>query len=394
LARSTRTFAMPIAGPRRALRSATKAFSAGGLALAIAATLPAAAARADQPKTVAEAQAQMDFLDNQAEMASEQFNAAQARLATAKRTAQAAATAAGKAKAVLAAERAQVGAFAAATYKSGGVSQTLSVVLGGGDATQSFQKIATLQHLSNQQSQVLLIARVADLRYQQYVKSATQATAAANALAVGIAKQQQHIEALLAQSRQVLARLSAQQRAQLLAAQQAKLAVEQAAASKALTALRRTQAAQVASRNAVRAAKPMAAAPLAAAPLAVALPQFANGSTIAQRAVAAAMSRLGKRYVYGAGGPNTFDCSGLVQWSYRQAGVGTAHYTGSFWSSYRHVPTSQLQPGDLVFFYGDHHHVGIYLGGGMMVNAPHTGDVVRVAPAFGGDYVGAVRVIG
>jgi cell wall-associated NlpC family hydrolase len=107
------------------------------------------------------------------------------------------------------------------------------------------------------------------------------------------------------------------------------------------------------------------------------------------------MSKLGSRYVYGAGGPNTFDCSGLVQWSYGQAGVSTAHYTGTFWNSYRHVSTTELQPGDLVFFYADKHHVGIYIGGGMMVNAPHTGDVVRIAPVFGGgrDYVGAVRVV-
>jgi cell wall-associated NlpC family hydrolase len=108
------------------------------------------------------------------------------------------------------------------------------------------------------------------------------------------------------------------------------------------------------------------------------------------------MSKLGARYVYGAGGARTFDCSGLVQWAYGQVGVRTAHYTGAFWSSYRHIPSNQLRPGDLVFYYRDHHHVGIYIGGGMMINAPHTGDVVRIAPVFSGgrDYVGAVRILG
>ena len=116
---------------------------------------------------------------------------------------------------------------------------------------------------------------------------------------------------------------------------------------------------------------------------------------MARRAVAAAMSKLGARYVFGAGGARYFDCSGLVQWAYGQAGISTAHYTGTFWNNYRHVAVNQLQPGDMVFFYRDHHHVGIYIGGGMMVNAPHTGDVVKVASVLGhGNYSGAVRIVG
>jgi cell wall-associated NlpC family hydrolase len=127
----------------------------------------------------------------------------------------------------------------------------------------------------------------------------------------------------------------------------------------------------------------------------VALPQSFGGSGVAQRAVAAAMSRLGDRYVFGATGPKRFDCSGLVQWAYRQAGISTTHYTGTLWNDYRHIPESQLKPGDLVFFYRDHHHVGIYIGNGLMINAPHTGDVVRIASISAhGYYSGAVRVVG
>ena len=85
------------------------------------------------------------------------------------------------------------------------------------------------------------------------------------------------------------------------------------------------------------------------------------------------MTRLGDRYVFGATGPRRFDCSGLVQWAYRQVGIGTTHYTGTLWNDYRHIPESQLKPGDLVFFYRDHHHVGIYIGNGLMINAPHWG---------------------
>ncbi len=390
MARSTRTFAVPVAA-RRALRRLTQVASAVAAALVVAAMLPAAAALADQPKTVAEAQAQIDSLDNQAESASEQFNAAQDRLAKAKLTAQAATATAGVAQAALAAERERVGAFAAQTYRSGGAGQTmLATVLSTGDPAQAAQKIETLRHLGNQQSDVLRAAHVADLRYSQAMKAATQASTAATALTVAIAKQKQHIDALIAQSQQVLDRLSADQRATLLATQRAKAAADQARASAAQAAWRAAHAARPASRALARPAVRAIQVPVPAAP------QSSGGTSIADRAVAAAMSKLGSRYVYGAGGPNTFDCSGLVQWSYGQAGVSTAHYTGTFWNSYRHVSTTELQPGDLVFFYADKHHVGIYIGGGMMVNAPHTGDVVRIAPVFGGgrDYVGAVRVVG
>ena len=392
MARSTRTFAVPIVG-RRVLRRLTQAASAAAAATVMAATLPAVAAFADQPKTVAAAQAQIDALDNQAESASEQFNAAQDRLAQANLTAQAATAMAAKAQALLAADRVQVGAFAAETYRSGGAGQTmLATVLSTGDLAQAAQRIQILQHLAGQQSDVLRAAQLADLSVSQAVEAAAQATATATALTVSIANQKQHIDALIAQSQQVLNRLSADERAKLLATQRAAAAAEQAKASVAQAAWRVAHAAQPVSRAQVRPAVRTAQAPV----LVSVAPQSGGGSSIAERAAAAAMSKLGSRYVFGAGGSNTFDCSGLVQWAYRQAGVSTAHYTGTFWSSYRHVSTAELRPGDLVFFYRDKHHVGIYIGGGMMVNAPHTGDVVRVAPVFGGgrDYVGAVRIAG
>jgi cell wall-associated NlpC family hydrolase len=102
-------------------------------------------------------------------------------------------------------------------------------------------------------------------------------------------------------------------------------------------------------------------------------------SSIGAAVVQAAMSRLGRPYVWGAAGPDEFDCSGLVVWSFAQAGrPGMPHYTGSLMAGGTRVSTSDLQPGDLVFFYGGSH-VGIYIGGGQFVHAPHTGTVVQVA---------------
>jgi len=101
-------------------------------------------------------------------------------------------------------------------------------------------------------------------------------------------------------------------------------------------------------------------------------------SSVGAGVVNAAMSRLNAPYVWGAAGPTTFDCSGLVVWAFQQVGISLPHYSYSLQSGGTPVSVSDLQPGDLVFFYGGGH-VGIYIGGGQFVHAPHTGDVVRVA---------------
>ena len=121
----------------------------------------------------------------------------------------------------------------------------------------------------------------------------------------------------------------------------------------------------------------------------VVLPEATTVGTVALRA---ALTRRGYPYVWGAAGPTAFDCSGLVVWAFAQEGISLPHYTGSLWNSGMHVSRADLEPGDLVFFFADLSHVGIYLGNGLMVAAPSTGQVVQVQPVFWSDYVGAVRI--
>jgi peptidoglycan DL-endopeptidase CwlO len=113
----------------------------------------------------------------------------------------------------------------------------------------------------------------------------------------------------------------------------------------------------------------------------------------------AAMSRRGMPYVWGAAGPTSFDCSGLVQWSFRQAGLLMPRVAADQALSGPAVPVSQLQPGDLLFYHTDPtdptyiSHVAIYLGNGWMIQAPEPGLDVEVVPAdFGSEFAGAVRV--
>ena len=100
---------------------------------------------------------------------------------------------------------------------------------------------------------------------------------------------------------------------------------------------------------------------------------------------------IGAPYVWAAAGPNTFDCSGFTMFVYQQVGVSLPHSSRAQINSGQRVSRGDLQPGDLVFFGSPIHHVGIYAGGGMMIHAPHTGDVVKISPMGRGDFAGACR---
>lgn len=97
----------------------------------------------------------------------------------------------------------------------------------------------------------------------------------------------------------------------------------------------------------------------------------------AGQAVAFAQAQLGKPYCTAGTGPSCFDCSGLTMEAWASAGVGMPHFSGAQYDAFPHIPMSALQPGDLVFTSDPGQHVGLYVGGGAVIHAPHTGDVVR-----------------
>jgi cell wall-associated NlpC family hydrolase len=105
-----------------------------------------------------------------------------------------------------------------------------------------------------------------------------------------------------------------------------------------------------------------------------------GGSPEAATVIQAALSRIGSPYSWGASGPSAFDCSGLVMWSFQQAGVSLPHSSQALAQGGQPVSMDQMQPGDLVTYYSDASHVGIYIGDGMMVHASTYGTPVRVAP--------------
>lgn len=123
------------------------------------------------------------------------------------------------------------------------------------------------------------------------------------------------------------------------------------------------------------------------------------GASARQGNIAAvwALRQRGKPYRWAAAGPNAFDCSGLTMRAWEQAGVHLGHFTGSQWTSGPHIPLKALRRGDLVFFASNTakpatiHHVGIYIGGGKMVDAPYTGVNVRIDTIHEPGLIGATR---
>ena len=120
-------------------------------------------------------------------------------------------------------------------------------------------------------------------------------------------------------------------------------------------------------------------------PLPAPLPETANAMRLA-------LAQIGKEYLWGGAGPDTFDCSGLMQWSWANAGVSVPRVAAGQQAWAIPVPISQVQPGDLVFFGSPAHHVGMYVGNGLMVEAPHTGAVVQLSSIWSDDLAGFGRV--
>jgi cell wall-associated NlpC family hydrolase len=218
------------------------------------------------------------------------------------------------------------------------------------------------------------------------------------------------------------------QRADLRAANELKLAIRAAVARQAafvastkdrrnslageLASAQAHESALQAARQAARQAALAEAAAAQAATAAAAggqgstqVPSWAwgSGATATQGDIAAnwALSQLGKPYQWGGAGPDSYDCSGLTMDAWAQAGVQLLHYTGYQWEEGPHVPLNELQRGDLLFYATNTadpstiHHVGIYLGDGMMVDAPYTGAFVRIDSMYQpGGLIGAVRPAG
>jgi cell wall-associated NlpC family hydrolase len=268
-------------------------------------------------------------------------------------------------------------------YVSGAPS-TIEVLAGAHSLSQMIDRAESAQSVSNQDAalgkQALTFQHAVQTRERQLQQLKRQRVAAL----AEIEAKQRTVASELAQQKRLLASIHSS--ISQLQAQEA--ARERAARAAAEARLRAELAARRAADRAA-AAQQAQSGPTLTPPPPVNVPTGSTGAGHPQ-AASIALQYLGVPYVYGGASPSGFDCSGLVMYVYAQLGISLPHYTVAQWNATE--PISSPAPGDLVFFNGLGH-VGIYIGGGRFVDAPHTGSVVRIDSIanFGG-YDGARRV--
>ncbi len=316
----------------------------GALAGAASASPPSRARHSASP-TSASVAAQVRALQHQADDLVEAYDHATVGLTAAGRRAAAAAASANAAERRTVALRRTLGVLVSAAYQSGS---------GGVGAVATLLNSEDPQHFLDRASSLSAAAHDQQARFDQYEKTraafrAAQAKAAADSaesrrLQLGLAGRRKQIESSLVQQEQLLGRLSPGLRQALISSRSTSV-------------------------------------PLASIP--------ATGR--AAVAIRFAYAQLGKPYRWGAAGPGAYDCSGLTMTAWHASGVSLPHSAQAQFASRPHVATGALRPGDLVFFGSPIHHVGLYIGGGNMIAAPHTGDVVKIQPAIRGGFTGASR---
>ena len=344
-----------------------------------------APAQADIRQQIRSAQARLDELNRASEAAAERYNQARIRYAAARQRAAITGRALDAARQRLDQRRQAIASFAAQTYKTGGVS-SLPAILDGENPAAFLDRLTTLDAISRSQAEAL-----SGLAAAQHDQAAAQATATA-ALAVqartmaDARREKATVQRNATEAQAILTDLREKQAALIRAAKAA--AARRAAEARAAELARQQQLAAAA-------AAALARQSLTPAVITPAVGHYSGNA--AQIAIQVAKEQLGKPYVWGAAGPDSFDCSGLTMYAYGKAGIALPHYTGDQWNEGRHVSESELQPGDLIFFEANLGHMGMYLGGGQFIHAPHTGDVVRIASLSGWyqqEYAGAVRLVG
>ena len=334
---------------------------ASGLLAGTASADPVASARAQ----AAQIAARLDALDARMARFDEQLDQANNRLQGLNQQLSAARSAFARAQAAVAAKRAALRGQAVTAYLQGGSMSNVQQLMQSDEQAAALRQSYLASVADSEQSAIDGLHSALEQFQQQQARLAAAQSAAQSAVDQ------------VRSARDASASAAAAEQSQL-AAVKGQLAdlVAQAEAQRAAQAQQRVQG-MAASRGASFSTGP--------------LPPPGQG---AGTAVAWARAEIGKPYVYGAAGPDSFDCSGLTMYVWGKAGVGLPHSAAGQWDDTSRVPISELQPGDLVFYYQPVDHVGIYVGGGQMIVADHTGTNVRYASIFRDGLDGGGRVNG
>jgi len=347
------------------VRARSRLLVATTVVVAVALGLPPSPGFAAKRPSIAEVQRRVDALNEKADIAVEAYEQARISLAAARRRSAVAQARVHRESGQLDAVQRSMSTVAASAYRNGGGDPMMSLV--STSTPQTFlDQASALDRIARSQADRLAAVATARHRLLVVQADADRTLHEQKKAEAALAADRATIEKTLRDQRNLLASLQAAERARL-----AKLQAERAAAARREAARARASRLRVAGNE-----NPTYDGP-------------ASGRAAA--AVSEAYAQLGKPYEWAAAGPDRFDCSGLTMWAWARGGVSLPHSSQQQYAVTQRVAQSDVQPGDLVFFGSPIHHVGIYIGGGRMISAPHTGDYVKIQDAFRSDYVGAGR---
>ncbi len=331
------------------LRAVIIGIVAAGSAAFLIPTIAAAVPRDPATDTIASVTQRLDSLSKQSESLAEKYNGAQITLTARQKSADKAQKALRSAVAVYQTARAQLAETVKSQYE-GAQFSTAGALLTSTTGANYLDKVEALNLLNAHRSAVVAELIVAKSNADKAQNAAGDALQQAKTVRDTVRKQRADVEVQTKKYTDLLATLNAQQQ-------------------EAYRNRNAPTTAQLATTTEAPAAPAQPAAP----------PAVGGGSAKAQTAVAYARAQLGKPYVFGAAGPDAFDCSGLTMMAWAAAGVSLPHYAPSQMQNGSVVPidVSAMLPGDLIFLYPDVGHVEIYAGNGMAISAPQPGDVVK-----------------
>ncbi|MFE4673111.1 NlpC/P60 family protein [Streptomyces sp. NPDC056723] len=344
----------------------------------------ATAAPSAPPKpSLEEVQKKVDTLYHQAGVATEKYNAAKERTTKQQKHVGDLLDDVAQRTEKLNKARQELGTFAAAQYRTGAVSDTATLLLAD-DAQDYFDQDQLMSRLTSRQKKA-----VDDYQTEQAAttKKRTEAAKSLETLTTSQAtlrSTKRDVQQKLGDARELLSKLTAEEKARLAAIEKKK----QEAARKKAEELARQQAEAEAKRKAAEEARQKENPGTGSGSGTGTNTGTGSGSTgsgyaaKAAKVIAFAESQMGKPYVWGATGPDSYDCSGLTQAAWKAAGISLPRTTWDQVKVGTTVTTANAQPGDLVFFYDDISHVGIYIGDGKMIHAPKPGANVRVESIY------------
>ncbi|MEU6302301.1 glycoside hydrolase [Streptomyces sp. WAC 01325] len=328
----------------------------------------------DDKPSLEEVEKKVDDLYRQAESATEKYNSAKDKTTKQRKRVDTLLDDVAKRTQKLNEAREELGRNAAAQYRTGAAAPDTATFLLADNPQDYFDQTQLMDRMTGRQKESVDDYFTQQSETMEKRREATQSLETLTDSQNDLKSAKATVQQKLSDARELLSKLTAEEKARLAAIEKRK---QEEAARKAAELARQQAEAERQRQEEAAAQQQESTQPPADSGTSDSSSADSSYATKAEKALAFARSQIGKPYVWGATGPDSYDCSGLTQAAWKAAGVDIPRVTYDQVNAGTTVPLSSAQPGDLVFFYDDVTHVGIYIGNGMMIHAPKPGAYVR-----------------